>query len=98
MPRIPFESFEISLSNGFNLESKALSPFRMVRICIRILLILSNGSNFISKPSSPFRMVQLCIRMPRIPFEKLEFAFDCLESLSKVLKLDLKASNPFRMI
>ena len=45
MPRIPFERIEIgfesleSLSNGFNLESKALSPFIMVQICTRMLRI-----------------------------------------------------------
>ena len=43
-------------------------------------------------------MVEICIRILRIPFEWLEFAFEYLESLSKGLKLDLKASNPFRMI
>ena len=45
MLRIPFERIEIgfesfeSLSNGLNLESKALRHFRMVRICIRMLRI-----------------------------------------------------------
>ena len=36
--------------------------------------------------------------MLRIPFEWLEFVFECLESLSKGLKLDLKALNPFEMV
>ena len=74
MPRIPFERFEIgfesseSLSNGLNLESKALSPFRMVQICIRMPRIpferfeigfecfesLSNDSDLESNASNPF--------------------------------------------
>ena len=77
MPRIPFERFEIgfesleSLSNGLNLESKALSPFRMVQICIRMLRIpfewlefafdclesLSKGLKLDLKASNPFRMI-----------------------------------------
>ena len=78
MPRIPFLRFEIgfesleSLSNGLNLESKALSPFRMVKICIRMLRIpfewlecafecletLSKGLNLDLKSSNPFRMIR----------------------------------------
>ena len=36
---------EIFHSTGSNLHWNALNPFRMVRICIRMLRILSNGYN-----------------------------------------------------
>ena len=45
MLQIPFELFEFAferfemLLNGSNLHSNALNPFRMVRICIRMLRI-----------------------------------------------------------
>ena len=43
-------------------------------------------------------MVRICIRMLQIPFEWLEFAFECSESLSNSLKLHSNASNPFRVV
>jgi len=74
----------------------ASNPFRMVRICIRMLRIpfewfefafecfesFSKGSNLHSNASNPFRMVRICIRMLRIRFKWLEFAFECFESVS----------------
>ena len=51
---------------------------------------LSNGSNLRSNASKPFRMVQICIRTLRIPFEWIEFAFECLECISNAL-------NPFEL-
>ena len=79
MRRILFERLEIgfesleSLSNDLNLESKALSPFRMVQICIRMLRIpiewlefafeclesLSKGLELDLKASNPFEMVRM---------------------------------------
>ena len=81
MVRISFEGFELafkcfeSLSSGFNINSNALNPFRMVRICSRMLHIpfewfefafkcfisLSNGSNLNSNASNPVRLVRICI-------------------------------------
>ena len=43
-------------------------------------------------------MARIYIRMLRIPFEWLEFTFECFESLSNGLHLNSKAWNPFRMI
>ena len=89
MLRIPFEWFEFafecfeSLSKGSNLHSNASNPFRIVRICIRMLLITG--------------MVRIWIRTLRIPFEWFEFAFEHFESLSIGLNLHWNASNPFRM-
>ena len=69
---IGFESLE-SLSNDSNLELKALSPFRIVQICIRTLRIpfewfefafeclksLSKGLKLDLKASNPFEMVRM---------------------------------------
>ena len=73
MLRIPFDWLEFALEwfesilNGSNLDSKALNPFQMVRICIRM--------------PNPFRMVRNWIRKLRIPFESFEFEVECFESL-----------------
>jgi len=53
---------------------------------------------FGSNASNPFRMVIICIRMLRIPFEWLEFVFECFESLSNGLNLNSNGSNPFGMV
>ena len=102
-----FETFE-TLLNGSNLHSKLRSTFEWFEFAFECFESLSKGSkldlkaynclNLESKALSPFRMIKICIRMLRIPFEWLEFAFECLESLWKDLILDLKGSNPFRMI
>ena len=42
-------------------------------------------------------MVSICIGMLRIPFEWLEFAFECFKSLSNGSNLNSNASNLFRM-
>ena len=39
---------------------------------------LSNGSNLQSNASNPFRIPLICIEMLLIPFEWLEFAFECI--------------------
>ena len=44
------------------------------------------------------RMVRLCIQMFRIPFERLEFIYECFKSLSIVSNLDSNTSNPIEMI
>ena len=41
-------------------------------------------------------MVRGCIRMLRIPFEWLEFGFDCFESLSNGQNLHTNSQNPVR--
>ena len=77
MLRIPFEWFEFafafesfeSLLDGSNLHSNAMNPFRKC-------------SNSQLNTLNPFRMVRISIGMLRIPFEWLEFAFECFESLS----------------
>ena len=43
-------------------------------------------------------MVRICIQKLWIPFKRLEFAFECFESLSNGLNLDSNPSNPFRMV
>ena len=82
MARISLECFE-TLFNGSNLHWNASNPFRMARICIRMLPItfecfefafeclesLSNASNLNLNASNPFRMVRICIWMLWIPFE-----------------------------
>ena len=90
-----FECFE-SLSNGSNQLSNASNLVRSDGNSIRMLRIwlelpfecfesLSNGSNFHSNASNPFRKVmRICIQMLQIPFEGLEFAFKCFESLRVV--------------
>ena len=44
------------------------------------------------------RMVRPCIQMFRIPFEQLEFIFECFQSLLIVSNLDFNTSNPIQMI
>ena len=72
MLRIPFEWFKFafksfeSLSNGSNLDSNALNPFRIVLICIRMLRI-------------PFKCLALAFETF---LSWLEFGFECIESLS----------------
>ena len=85
-----FEYFE-SHSNGSNFIRMLRNPFECFEfwfefafecfeyICIRMHSneSLSNGSNLHLNASKPFRMVRICIWMLRIPFEWLEFAFEC---------------------
>ena len=67
---------------------------------------LSNRSNLDWNASNSFLMVRICIRMLRISFEclefacetflsRLEFGFECIESLSNSSNLHSNVSNPF---
>ena len=76
-----FKWFE-SISNGSILHSNASNPFRVVKICIRMLKTLFewfefafecfesllNRLNLDSNASNPFWMIWIYIRMLRIPF------------------------------
>ena len=57
----------------------------------RALVYLTDGQTTV-------RMVQISIRKLLIPFEWLEFAFECFETLSNGSNLHSNASNPVRMI
>ena len=79
---IPFKCFKCLHSNDF----------WMVRICIWMLQILFKCFQFGLNTSKPFRTVWICVRMP---FEWLEFAIECFESLSNGLNLHSNASRMF---
>ena len=64
----------------------ASNPFRMIRICIRMLQIPFEWLEFeleslelLSNASNPFRTVRICIQMLQIPFEWFEFDLECFE-------------------
>ena len=92
MVRTCFRMVE-SRSNGWNLHSNASNPCSNAYIWIYM-----NDSNFHSNSFNPVRLVGICIQILQIPFEMLEFAFECFESCSNGWNLHLNGSNPVRMV
>ena len=68
--KFEFECFK-SLRSGLNLDSNASNPFRIVRICIRMLRFPLEWFECLSSldlnASNAFRVVRIWIRMLRIP-------------------------------
>ena len=89
-----FKCFE-SCSNGWN-------PVRMLGILFEQLEFAfesrSNDLNLHSNGSNLVRMVRICIQMVQIPFECLEFAFECFETRSNGWNLHSSASNTVQKV
>ena len=74
MLRIPFEWLEF-----------ALEFFQFLQFPFECFESHLKGSNLDSNASNPFRMVLICNRMLQIPFEWVEFAFECFDLVWRVL-------------
>ena len=105
---LAFECFESRL-NGWNWHSMLWMPFKWLELAFECFESCSNGWNWhlsairtVGIGILMFRMlcemVGIGIRILQIPFEWLEFAFECFKCLSNGLNYPSNAWNLVRMV